>query len=66
MHKAKVRQLKERNETSISDKGRVKGRWAGHFENMLSRDTVAGKNIEENEQVIDTLDVKEDLISGEE
>ena len=28
---------------------------------MLNRDIVAGKDIEENEKVCDTLDVKEDL-----
>ena len=37
-----------------------------HFENVLNRDTVAGKDIEENEKVCDTLDVKQDLFSGEE
>ena len=38
----------------------------GTFENMLNRDTVAGKDIDENEKVCDTLDVKEDLFSEEE
>ena len=33
---------------------------------MLSRDTVAGKDKEENEKVFDTLDVKEDLLCEEE
>ena len=33
---------------------------------MLNRDTVAGKDIEENEKVCDTLDVKEDLFCEEE
>ena len=28
------------------------------FENVLNRDTVAGKDIEENEKVCDTLDVR--------
>ena len=37
-----------------------------HFENVLNRDTVAGKDIEENEKVCDTLDVKEDLFCEEE
>ena len=31
-----------------------------HFENVLNRDTVARKDIDENEKVCDTLDVKED------
>jgi len=33
---------------------------------VLNRDTVAGKDIEENEKVCDTLDVKEDLFCEEE
>ena len=33
---------------------------------MLNRDTVAGKDIEESEQVCDTLDEKEDLLCEEE
>ena len=33
---------------------------------MLNRDTVAGKDIEENEKVCDTLDVKTDLFCEEE
>ena len=33
---------------------------------MLNRERVAGKNIEENEEVCDTLDVKEDLFCEEE
>jgi hypothetical protein len=33
---------------------------------LLNRDRVAGKNIEENEKVCDTLDVKEDLFCEEE
>ena len=37
-----------------------------HFENVLNRDTVAGKDIDENEKLCDTLDVKEDLFSEEE
>ena len=32
-----------------------------HFENVLNRDTVAGKDIEENEKVCDALYEKEDL-----
>ena len=37
-----------------------------HFENVLNRDTLAGKDIDENEKVCDTLDVKENLFSEEE
>ena len=37
-----------------------------HFENVLNRDIVAVKDIDENEKVCDTLDVKEDLFSEEE
>ena len=40
---------------------RVKETWAEHFENVLNRDTVAGKIAEENEKVWDTLDVKQDF-----
>ena len=54
--------VKDRNRATISDKEKVKERWecAKDFENVLNRDTVAGKDIEENEKVCDTLDVKED------
>ena len=45
----------------ISDKERVKERWAEHFENVPSRDRCTGKDIEENEKVCDTLDMKQDL-----
>ena len=58
--------VKDRNGATISDKERVKERWAEHFENLLNRDRVAGKDIEENEKVCDTLDVKEDLFCEEE
>ena len=37
-----------------------------HIENVLNRDTVAGKGIEENKKVYDTLDVKHDLFCEEE
>ena len=37
-----------------------------HFENVLNRDIIAGKIVEENEKVCDTLDVKEDLFCEEE
>ena len=49
--------VKDRNGTTISDKEKVKERWVEHFENVLSRDTVAGKDIDENEKVCDTLDL---------
>ena len=58
--------VKDRNGATISDKERTKERWAEHFENLLNRDRVAGKDIEENEKVCDTLDVKEDLFCEEE
>ena len=58
--------VKDRNGTTISDKKKVKERWVEHFENALNRDTVAGKDIDENEKVCDTLDAKEDLFSEEE
>ena len=37
-----------------------------HYENMLNLDGVAGRDIEENEKVCDTLDIKEDLLCEEE
>ena len=52
---------KDKNGATINDKERIKERWADQFENSLSRGTVAGKDIEENEKVCDTLDVKQDL-----
>ena len=58
--------VKDRNGATISNKEKVKERWVEHFENVLNRDTVAGKDIDENEKVCDTLDVKEDLFSEEE
>ena len=51
---------------TINDKERVKERLAEHFENVLIRDRVAGKDIEENEKVSDTLNMKEDLFCEEE
>ena len=58
--------VKDRNGTTISDEERVKVRWAEHFENVLNRDRVAEKDIQENEKVCDTLDVKGDLFCEEE
>ena len=46
------------------DKGRVK--WAEYCENVLNRDRVAAKDIEENKKVCDTFDVKEDRFCEEE
>ena len=37
-----------------------------NFENVLNRDTVAGKDIDEDAKVCDTLDMKEDLFCEEE
>ena len=37
-----------------------------HFENVLNRDTVEGKDIDENEKACDTFDVKKDLFREEE
>ena len=37
----------DRNGTKINAYERVKERWVEHFENVLSRDRVAGKDIEE-------------------
>jgi len=53
--------VEDRNGATISDKETVKEKWSEHFENVLNPDTVAGKDIDENEKVCDTLDVKEDL-----
>ena len=36
--------VKGRSGATIRDDGRVKDRWAEHFENVLNRDTVAGKD----------------------
>jgi len=58
--------VKDRNGGTIIDKERVKEKWATHFWNMLNRDRIARKNIEENEKNCDTLDVKEDLFCDEE
>ena len=54
-------QVKDRNGATISDKEKVKERWVEHFENVLNWDRVTGKDIDENEKVCDTLDVKEDF-----
>ena len=43
--------VKDRNGATISDKEKVKKRWVEHFENVLNRDTVVGKDIDENEKV---------------
>ena len=58
--------VKDRNGATFSVKAKVKERWVRHFENVLNLDTVLRKDIDENEKVCDTLDVKEDLFSEEE
>ena len=57
---------KDRNGAAISNKERVKERWVYDFQNVLNRNTVARKDIEENEKVCDTLDAKEYLLYEEE
>ena len=44
--KSELVPVKDRNGATISDKERVQERWVGHFENLVNRDTVAGKDIE--------------------
>ena len=39
--------VEDRNGATISDKEKVKERWVENFENVLDRDTVAGKDIDE-------------------
>ena len=58
--------IKDGNRATINNKERVKKRWIEHFENVLKRDSVTGKDIEENEKVCETLDVKGDLFCEEE
>ena len=58
--------VKDRNGATIIDKEGIKERWVDHFEKVLNRDTAAGKDIDENEKVCDTLDVKVDLFFEEE
>ena len=41
--------VKHRNGATITDKERVKERLAEHFENVLNRKSVKGKDIEDNE-----------------
>ena len=55
---------RDMNGATISDKERVKERRAEHFETVLNRERVAGKNIEDT--VCYPLDVKEDLFREEE
>ena len=54
--------VKDKNGATIS----VKERWAEHFESVINRDMVAGKDIDENKKDCDTLDLKEDLFCEEE
>ena len=58
--------VKDRNGATISDNEKVKERWAEHSEDVLNRDTVAGKDMGENEKVWDTLDMKEYFFYEEE
>ena len=44
--------VKDRNGAANSDKEKVKERWVEHFENVLNRDTVAEKDINENEKFV--------------
>ena len=44
--------VKGRNRAIISDKERVKERWAEYFENVVNRERVAGKDIEENKKFV--------------
>ena len=44
--------VKDKNGSTISDKEKVKERWVEHFENVLNWDTVAGKDIDENEKFV--------------
>ena len=53
--------VKDRGGATIIDKERVKEKWVELFENVLNQDTVAKKDIEENEKACDVLDVKEIL-----
>jgi len=56
--------VKDRNEAKSSDKERFKDRWVEHIETVQNQDKVAGKDIEENEKVCDTLDGKENFYVG--
>ena len=53
--------VKNRNGAAINDKERARERWAEDFENILNQNRVIGIDIEENEEVCNSLDVKEDL-----
>ena len=46
--------VKGRNRAIVCDKKSIKERLAEYLENKLNRDTVAGKDIEENKKVCDT------------
>ena len=46
--------VKGRNGATIIEKERVKERWPEHFDNVLNRDRVTGKDIEKNGKVCDT------------
>ena len=51
--------LKMGKGATSSGKERAKEKWADQFENSLNQNRVTRKDIEENEEVCDTLDVKE-------
>ena len=44
--------VKDKKGATISYKERLKERCVEHFQNVLNRDTVAGKDIEENEKLV--------------
>ena len=58
--------VKASNGPTISDKERVKERWAEHIESKFNQYRLKGKDIEESQKVCDTFDVKEDLFCDEE
>ena len=43
--------VKDRSEATVSNKARVKETWVNYFENMVNRDRVIGKDIDENENL---------------
>ena len=53
--------VENRKGATVNEKETVKYRWAEHFEIVLNRDRVAGKDIDKNERVCNSLDMKEDL-----
>ena len=43
--------VRDRNGVTIIDKERVIERWVGYFQNVLNRNTVKGKDIEDKESL---------------